>query len=308
MQIYKKTGENLTALGNQKFNLEKHLQILIERNLDKVFGLKFVASEFQLNNLRIDTVAFDTEINTFVLIEYKRDRSFSVIDQGFAYLALALNNKADFVLLYNAKFNKNFQKDDIDWSQIRVIFVAETFTTYQQEAIGFQDLPIELWEVSPYEGDLLVFNQLKASKKSESIKKIAKSEDMSVVSREVKPYTVEDHIKSEWSKTKELFDELSTRLLELDPSLEIKPVKSYIGFRLGTKNLVNVRAKSAKLTIELLRTQPQDVKDPEGKVSYFNNSFKYYNQHVSLIDVEDTDGIEYATMIIKQIYKRLLEN
>ena len=94
MQIYKKTGENLTALGNQKFNLEKHLQILIERNLDKVFGLKFVASEFQLNNLRIDTVAFDTEINTFVLIEYKRDRSFSVIDQGFAYLALALNNKA----------------------------------------------------------------------------------------------------------------------------------------------------------------------------------------------------------------------
>ncbi len=308
MQIYKKSGENLIALGNQKFNLEKHLQTLVEKNLDKVFGLKFVTSEFQLNNLRIDTVAFDTEINTFVLIEYKRDRSFSVIDQGFAYLALALNNKADFVLLYNAKFNKNLQKDDIDWSQIRVIFVSETFTTYQQEAIGFQDLPIELWEVSPYEGDILVFNQLRASKKSESIKKIAKSADMNVVSKEVKPYTLGDHIKGDWSKTKELFEELSTRMLELDPSMEIKPVKSYIGFRLGTKNLVNVKAKSTKLTIELLRTQPQDVKDPEGKVSYFTNSFKYYNQHVSLIDVENTDDLEYATRIIKQIYKRLAEN
>ncbi len=49
-----------------------------------------VKSEFQLNNLRIDTLAFDKESNSFVIIEYKRGVNFSVIDQGYAYLALLI--------------------------------------------------------------------------------------------------------------------------------------------------------------------------------------------------------------------------
>ena len=66
-----------------------------------MFGYEFVKSELQLGNLRIDTLAFDNENRSFVIIEYKIDQSFSVIDQGYAYLGLLLNNKADFILEYN---------------------------------------------------------------------------------------------------------------------------------------------------------------------------------------------------------------
>ena len=138
MPIYKQNGNKLLSIKEKKIGLEKTIQSLTEVNLSEVFELSFICSEYPLNNLRIDTLAFDEELKSFVVIEYKKDRSFSVIDQGYAYLALLLNNKADFVLEYNEKCKRNLRKDDIDWSQSKVIFVANSFTTYQQEAMGFR--------------------------------------------------------------------------------------------------------------------------------------------------------------------------
>jgi RecB family endonuclease NucS len=58
-----------------------------------LFELDLVKSEFELHGLRIDTLAFDNESKAFVIIEYKKDRNFSVVDQGMAYLNLMLNKK-----------------------------------------------------------------------------------------------------------------------------------------------------------------------------------------------------------------------
>lgn len=307
MPIYKQTDNKLISIKEKRVDLEKTVQNLVEANLSEIFDLSFVASEFPLNNLRIDTLAFDEEAKAFVVIEYKRDKNFTVIDQGYAYLALLLNNKADFVLEYNEKTKKNLRKDDIDWSQSKVMFVAQSFTKYQQEAIGFQDLPIELWEVKKYDEDLVSFNQVRASEKSESIKTITKNKDIERVSREIKQYSVEDHIKPNWSKAKGLFDEFSQRVLELDPSLEIHPVRSHIGFKLGNKNVINVAPGKSRLRIDLLRTRPEDIKDPEKRVKYLENSFKYWNQHVSTISIYNPDDIDYALSLIKQVYKSFTE-
>jgi len=283
------TDSKLIAIKEKKVGLEKTLQTLVEANLNDVFSLSFIATEFPLNNLRIDTLAFDEEAKAFVVIEYKRDKNFTVIDQGYAYLALMLNNKADFVLKYNEKTKKNLRKDDIDWSQSKVMFVAQSFTKYQQEAIGFQDLPIELWEVKKYDEDLVSFNQVRASEKSESIKTITKNKDIERVSREIKQYFVEDHIKPTWSKAKELFDEFSQRVLELDPRFEIHPVKYYIGFNIENKNVVAVKVRTTKLLLELLRVQPKDLKDPEKRARYRKNSFEYYNKHITQFDINNEE-------------------
>jgi len=303
MPIYKQTDNRLVPIREKKVDLEKTLQNLIETNLSDVFGLSFVATEFFLNNLRIDTLAFDEEAKAFVVIEYKRDKNFTVIDQGYAYLALLLNNKADFVLEYNEKTKKNLRKDDIDWSQSRVMFVAQSFTKYQQEAIGFQDLPIELWEVKKYDEDLVSFNQVRASEKSESIKTVTKNKDIERVSREIKQYSVEDHIKPNWSKAKELFDEFSQRVLELDPRFEIHPVKYYIGFNIENKNVIAVKVRTTKLLLELFRVQPKDLKDPEKRTKYKKNSFEYYNKHITQFDINSEDDIDYAMSLVKQVYK-----
>jgi RecB family endonuclease NucS len=161
MPLYTLQNEKLQIIKEDSFKLEKDIQRITEKNLEYIFGLQFIKSEFSLNNLRIDSLAFDNESKSFVIIEYKRDKNFSVVDQGYAYLSLMLNNKADFILEYNENTNTNLKRDDVDWSQSRVIFVSPTFSKYQQQAMNFKDLPIELWEIRKYQNNLIQYNRLK---------------------------------------------------------------------------------------------------------------------------------------------------
>lgn len=101
MSLYSIKNSKLEPIRKVEFKYERELQKLTEENLEELFGLKFVASEFQLDNLRIDTLAFNEETKSFVIIEYKKGKNYSVIDQGYSYLSLLLNNKAEFVLKYN---------------------------------------------------------------------------------------------------------------------------------------------------------------------------------------------------------------
>jgi RecB family endonuclease NucS len=64
------------------FGHEREPQDITERNLKEIFGLNFVKREFSIGQLRIDTLAYDEQMQSFVIIEYKKDRNSSVIDQG----------------------------------------------------------------------------------------------------------------------------------------------------------------------------------------------------------------------------------
>ena len=97
--------------------LESEIQLIVEENLENVLSLEFVSSEFMLRGFRIDTLGFDKETNAFVIIEYKKEKNFSVIDQGISYINLMLNNQADFILEYNKKKFRKLERKDVDWSQ-----------------------------------------------------------------------------------------------------------------------------------------------------------------------------------------------
>jgi predicted transport protein len=306
MPIYKKSGNKLQQIKEKRADLELTIQKMVEKNIHEVFRLVYVCSEYPLHNLRIDTLAFDDDQKSFVVIEYKKDRNFSVIDQGYAYLALLLNNKADFILEYNDKCQGNLKKNDVDWSQSKVIFVAPSFTKYQIEAMGFQDLPIELWEVKLFENETVLFNQLRASEKSESIKTITTDGNAEKVIREIKHYSVQDHIKPQWDRVKAIYNLFSERILELDPRFEINPRKIYIGFKIEGNNVVNIKPQSTKIVLDLLRVQPKDLNDPEKRTKYMNHSYDWYHQHVTQFDIKNEEDIEYAVMLSKQVLKRFI--
>ncbi len=302
MPLYRINSTSLTPINTTDFSLERDSQRLIEANTEQVFGLKFVDTEFQLNGLRVDTLAFDEETNSFVVIEYKRDRSSSVIDQGYSYLALVLNNKADFVLRYNETQQKSLTKADIDWSATRVIFVAARFTTHQLGSINFQDLPIELWKVQLYEGELLGIEQQLADKQAESIKTVTKKTGTTIaVEREIKTYTVDDLLKDYPSKS--LYEELSARILDVDSNFLESPKKGYIGYKIGSQIIVAIVPQKNRLVLEFNRTQPQDVDDPKGLVEYVPKSLEHKNRHMSRMYIGDNSVINYAMSIVEQVYK-----
>lgn len=307
MALYKNVSGKLIEIKDIKIDLEKNIQKLTEDNLGEVFGYQFISTEFALNSSRIDSLAFDKENNSFVIIEYKKDRNFSVIDQGYSYLALMLNNKADFILEYNEKMKNSLKKDDVDWSQSKVLFISPSFTSYQKGAVDFKDLPIELWEIKVYSDNMVLYNELKPSGVSESIKTITKDKVINEVSKVVADYTLSDILKPEWSSTIELFEPLNEILLGLDSRIQQKITRAYIGYKIGINNIVSVHPYKSKLGIELNRVDVEDLKDPAGKV--YRVSWEKFGWGKSCkIDINKPDDIEYAVYLIKQVFDKFYKN
>jgi len=300
MALYK-IEKYLKYIKEKPFRLEKEIQDLTEKNLNTIFGLEFVKSEFALNSFRIDTLAFDIEANAFVIIEYKRDKNFSVIDQGYAYLSLMLNNKADFILEFNECQNRTLKRTDVDWSQSRVLFVSPKFTNYQREAINFKDLPIELWEVKRFENETVSFEQIQKAGAQESIKTISKTDKtIEKIAKEIKVYSESEHLEKATEEIKELYEKVKNALLNLG-DLEVKPKKKYIAYVSGTNVVdVQVQKNALKLHINLKKGELEDSKKLTRDVSEIGH---YGNGDYQLQFSNDED-IEYIMSLIKQSLKK----
>ena len=296
-----KIGQKLEYIKEKPFKLEREIQTLTEQNLNTIFGLDFVKSEFALNNFRIDTLAFDKDANAFVIIEYKRDKNFSVIDQGYAYLSLMLNNKADFILEFNENLDKTLKRNDVDWSQSRVMFISPAFTTYQREAINFKDLPIELWEIKRYENNSVAYEQIQKAKAQESIKTISKTDKtIDHVAKEIKVYSEQEHLENVNEEIKELYEKFKRAILNLD-NLEIKPKKKYIAFVAG-RNVVDVLPQKRTLKI-WINLKKGELEDPKGITRDVSTTGHFGNGDYE-IQITTDDDLEYILSLIKQSIKK----
>lgn len=304
MPIFKLEDEQLKPIKEAQIDLEKNLQSITEQNLELIFGLSFIRTEFPLHDFRIDTLAFDRETKSFVIIEYKRDRSFSVVDQGFSYLSLMLNNKADFILEYNDKMQDNLKRDEVEWSQSRVLFLANSFTVYQQNAINFKGLPIELWEVKKYDNKTILFNQLESASARESLSGVIKNETIEKISREVRKNSIEDHFKGGWEYSRELFNNLKEKILNLDSRMveNLNP-KDYVGYKIGSSNVVCVHIYKSKLKLDICRVDKEDLVDPENKVVKVTwKEWKW--PKLCNYEIENESDIDYAVFLLKQVYNK----
>ena len=303
MAVYVKSGKTLNNLKEIPFELERNLQNLVEDNLETVLNLKLIKSEFSIKDKRFDTLAFDTYTNSFVIIEYKRGKNFSVIDQGMTYLGLLLDNKAEFILAYQDKFNKTIKKDDIHWDESRVIFVSTSFTDFQTSAT-FQNLPIELLQVNQYSNDIIITTPIRKTNASDdAVKILSESKDKSFenIAKEIKVYTEDDHLREADEKTRELYEDLKSEILNLDSEIEVKPKKMYIAFK-KQSNICDVRPLSKKETGLRIYVNAKvgTLDDPKhlfkdvSKVGHWGNG-DYW------IDITDDTEFAYIMKVLKTL-------
>jgi predicted transport protein len=300
MALFKNSEGKFTRLKENPFKLEKDIQSATEKNLETIFNLKKIKSEFSVGGFRIDTLAHDPETNALVIIEYKKDENFTVIDQGFAYLALLLNNKADFVLEYANQIGKPLNVNSVDWSQSRVLFVSPGFTKFQQQAINFRDLPIELWEIKQFENNLILFNQLKAQEGGESITKIGKTNRIvQKVSREVKVYTEEEHVSYASETIKEMYEQVKSVILQFSSDITIQPKKMYIAFKSGTNFVdIEVQKKALKCHLNLSKGKLEDPQKIARDVSHIGH---WGNGDYEVV-LTKPEQIPYFLILAKQAY------
>lgn len=315
MKLYNLKNNRVKEVEQTPFKLERDIQNLVESNTDSIFNLLFIQSELSVDKYRIDTLCFDEENNSFVIVEYKKGSSYSVIDQGYTYLQLLLNNKSDFLLVLSQHFNKVLRMEDVDWSQSKIIFVSPSFNSFQKDSVNFKGLPFELWEIKRYSNDTVVLNQHKSNSK-ESIDTLNKSDSViSQVTKEVKVYTVEQHLSKTTQKVVDNWNKLHQRLLELD-DIEITPKSPYISLIYNGKTVCYFNFMKKGIRIDVLRGNV----NPDGSKSknYFNiddpkeisseGSWEWKSGTKGTlyrIYFDDKSDIDYMMFLINQKYNNL---
>lgn len=302
MKLFTLKDNKIRDIAILPFKLEKEIQAIVENNLKELFELRFVKSELTIKNFRIDTLGFDEETKSFVVIEYKKDRNYSVIDQGYTYMSLMLNNKSDFILEYNEICGKNLKRDDVDWSQSRVIFISPHFTEYQKHSVNFRDVPFEIWEIKKYENGLIWFVQHKNTSE-ESVSTISTIENTMVekVSREVKVYTEDFHLESKKLNDgiKELYFLLKERIMNLG-EINIVPRQQYIGFK-RKRNVVDIGFQKGNLVV-WINLKKGKLDDPKGMTRDISDSLGFGNGDYDIKIYPDSD-LDYLMSLINQSYK-----
>ncbi len=303
MKLYTITNDKLKSISPDNFKLEKEIQTLVEGNLEELFNLQFVKSELTIKNFRVDTLGFDKENKSFVVIEYKRDKNYSVIDQGYTYMSLMLNNKSDFILEYNENCDGTLKREDVDWTQSKVIFISPQFTEYQKHSVNFKDVPFELWEIKRYENNLLGLVQHKTTS-DESISTVSTGETSMVnqVSKQIKVYSEETLINQSKSRpewVKELYYTFKEKILNLG-EVDIKPNGNYISFRKKSPFVDIVFYNQGLYTI--LNLKEGTLKDPNNLMKTFGGKGHWGNgDYYTTID-SNTD-LDYMMFLIKQSYQ-----
>ena len=301
MKIFTSKKGQLSQLKQQKFKLEKDIQRLFEENLTLLSGYIFIRSEFSIKNSRIDTLAFDPETQAFVIIEYKRQQNSSVVDQGISYLNLMLEYKADFIVEYNEKQKFPLKRNDVDWSQSKVIFVSPAFNDFQIQSTNFKDLPIELWEVNRFDNDIITLNIINKSKSAPNIKAVSieKNEEFSTL-KEIKVYQESDHLSDKSDFIQELYEDFKRGILNLDPDIEINTRKLYIAFK-KDRNIADIRIQQKNLKI-WINLPYGELDDPKNLAKNVSNTGHWGNGDYE-ITIESTQYLEYIMSLIKQAIK-----
>jgi hypothetical protein len=157
----RRRGHAIIELPTYTAANEKTLQHLMERHLDRLLGVRLLASECAIGRRcegRIDTLGID-EGGAPVVIEYKRTRSANLISQGLFYLDWLNEHRAEFRLQVHDRIGPS-AATAIKWGEPRLICVASDFHRYDLRAVRQIKRRIELVRYQWYGDDLLLLAKI----------------------------------------------------------------------------------------------------------------------------------------------------
>ncbi len=248
LKLFKING-TVEELKSKSVTIEKELQRIIEKNMQDFFAVRFLASEYRIDNGRMDSIGID-ENNCPVIFEYKRSSSENVINQGLFYLNWLLEHKANFKLLVLEAYGKAVA-NDIDWSMPRVICIASDFNKYDEEAIKQINRNVSLIRYKQYDSGLLLFELLNTN----TVAPI----DVETLERSYRQgggKTFSDQYQVAPQKFKDLYDELYDYAMSLGDDVSQSTLKLYSAFK-KIKNFCTMEVYQTKLLLNF-RLNPDD--------------------------------------------------
>ena len=194
------------------FESEFALHTLTQKYLKELFDLELVASEKQLNKLRMDNLALDKTNCSLVIIEYKNKFDSNVLNQVQEYHDLILKNKDEYLKLVN---------EYVDFDNIEIMIVSPQFSA---EQIKDASDKVNLWQVSLFDDGKVEYLNLK---NSEIVTLKIDLDELKI--------TEEKLLEDKSEEMRDLYFNLKNNLIKDFKDLKIKYMVDQFSFRVNDK-------------------------------------------------------------------------
>lgn len=264
LKLFKLSNGVASELPSSAVVLERHLQQLIERNMEAMFGVRFLISEQSTGKIhrgRIDSLGID-ENNSPVIFEYKRSTNENVINQGLFYLDWLVDHRGDFEKIVASRFGQD-TASQVDWTSPRLICVANDFTRYDEYAVRQIDRNVELVRYREFQQELLsieLVTNTATNAPKVSTNQVAEGQTTPASGRT----TTSDLLRRSAPELRALYEKFEAFALALGDDVVKNERANYFAFR-RIKNFacVEVHPSSGNLLV-YLKVDPSSVELVEG--------------------------------------------
>ena len=307
MPLYQINSSGIAAqIKPTSYSKERQLQKFFERNLETLLGVRFIASEFYTGDRqrgRIDSLGIDQD-GSPTIIEYKRTSKENIINQGLFYMDWLVDHKGDFTLIAQQELGNDIE---INWTQPRLILIAEAFTDYDKYAVNRIGANIELWVFRRYGENFLYLDPIfttngkpKRIVSAQKDKSETENEDVGVIT-----YSISDHTNGKTAKIIEIFEIFREKIFSLaeDNSIIEKPNKMYICYKHG-KNFCEIRIQSKALWV-WLDIPKAELNDPLNKTRDVTDIGHYGTGQVDL-KINKEEEVDYVMSLVEQSFQQTI--
>ncbi len=256
MPIFEIKNKKAKKINTKEFKNELELHQLIDKNLEEIFGVRFIKDEHVTDKHgRIETLGLD-EGNRPIVIEYKKTKEKGQLVQANRYMTWIKQNPDSFELL--ARKNINNLTEKIDFSNPRILCFAQEYSI-DDKCLALS-LGAELWKYRYYENETLVISReeepeqlITTKNKGFTIKKITRDPRIAK--------TVDQHLIGASKELIDLFNRIDSEIQDISSEVERYTTNAEIIYK-TSRNFVYLAVQNKNNCLRLLlRTSDDNLID-----------------------------------------------
>ncbi|OGW55802.1 MAG: hypothetical protein A2Y81_03325, partial [Nitrospirae bacterium RBG_13_43_8] len=235
----------------------------------------------------IDTLAIDNDKRP-VIIEYKEDKSSTVLLQGLYYMDWLVENKAEFEKLVRNRLNNDIP---VNWkSGVRLILIAKSFELWDKFAVNRIKEEVELYEYTLYENNEI---KLKKTTLPKDFRGIAKTSITSI-----SEYSISDLMtKIKDDEIRKIILELREKIKLIADDIEERATKDRIIFK-SSVNFAQIHPQPKQYWFNVKLSQ-DEVRKQFGTLDVSPNKDKVF----TYIRCNEKTNIEQLIALAEQAYE-----
>ncbi len=304
MPLFEIKNSKATKINQKDFKNELELHQLIDKNLEELFGIRYIKDEHITDKHgRIETLGLD-ESNRPIVIEYKKTKEKGQLVQANRYMTWIRQNPDSFELLAR----KNIKKinEEIDFANPRIICFAQEYSI-DDKCLALS-LGAELWKYRYYENNTLVISREEEPEQLITTKnKVLTIEKIKREPRIAK--TIEQHLIGASDELKDLFNRIDEEIMNVSSEVERYTTNAEIIYK-TSRNFAYLSIQNKNNTLRfLLRTTNDDIVDMKNLTKQIPKTHGYgYITRQLYVSPKDEKSDKYSINDIMNLINQSYES